>query len=275
MPSGGVVLDIPHGGQLEPSAEVICELHKDITTGDLMREADLYSTEFYRDQPGIPAVKKIFLSQMRAIIDVNRALDDFSPDGIVKTHTSRGKQIYYSSKGIYEGRRDALIDDYAKPYMDRLQRAVESPGTRLVVLCHTMDPVGPAAGVAAGKKRPLITIANGGDNLGNPDPNKPYQLPRDIMDQIKDEIESSAGKLEIDNTVISNSQIVGINKPYRGKKSIDRIGAARLLGRKAFMIEVNKSLVMDAETLAVTNPGNVAKIREIIGAVIENVLRKI
>jgi hypothetical protein len=275
MPSNKVILDIPHGGKVNPPAEIMSELNSNITRGDLMREADLYSTGFYIDQPDVSSVNKIVMDQWRAIVDVNRNPDDFSADGIVKTHTSRGKQIYKSPEGIPRAKRRVLIEEYAKPYMGKLNRAVEKQDSRLVVLCHTMDPIGPASGIGAGKKRPLILLANGGDNLGNPDPEKPYQLPRDLMEQIKDEIESRIGILDIDHTVISNGKDVSINKPYRATKSIDRIGPARLRGKKVFMIEVNKSLVMDIDTLRATNPANIGKIREIIGTVIENILKKI
>ena len=187
------------------------------------------------------------------------------------------------------------MESYARPYMDKLERAVENPATRLVTLCHTMDPIGPAtrasagkkrplilianggdnAGIGAGKKRPLILLANGGDQFGNPDPGKPYQLPRHLMEQIKAEIESRIGELNLDSNVISNGQVVSFNKPYRGAKSIDRIGPQRLYGKKAFMIEVNKSLVMDYKSLRQTNPKNIAVIRDIIGQVIEKVLGKL
>jgi len=268
-----VVLDIPHGGQQAPSREVRSHLHPDIRPIDLYREADLYSTGFYINQPDIPERNKIVMHQLRAIVDVNRELDDFSPDGVVKTQTSRGQQLYLNQAGLSPRQRQQLVESYARPYMDKLERAVENPATRLVTLCHTMDPIGPATRASAGKKRPLILIANGGDNAGNPE--KPYQLPRHLMEQIKAEIESRIRELNLDSTVISNGQIVSFNSPYRGAKSIDRIGPQRLYGKKAFMIEVNKSLVMDYKSLRQTNPKNIAVIRDIIGQVIEKVLGKL
>ena len=274
MPTRRVVLDIPHGGKKNPSEEIKSELHPDITKGDLMREADLYSTGFYFDQQDVSSVNKIMMDQLRAIVDVNRDLDNFTGNGIVKTRTSRGKQIYKSPLGLSRRQRAALIEGYAKPYMGKLQRAVEKRETGLVMLCHTMDPIAPAILSGAGTKRPLITLANGGDELGNPEPDKPYQLPRDLMEQVRAEIESRIGELDL-NRVIYNGKIVSFNKPYSGRKSIDRIGPNRLQGRKAFMMEVNKSLVMDFETLNVTHSANIGRIREIIGSVIENVLKKI
>lgn len=270
-----VVLDIPHGGQQAPSREVRSHLHPDIRPIDLYREADLYSTGFYINQPDIPERNKIVMHQLRAIVDVNRELDDFSPDGVVKTQTSRGQQLYLSQDGLSPRQRQQLVESYARPYMDKLTAAVEKPSTRLVTLCHTMDPIGQSAGIGAGKKRPLILLANGGDQFGNPDPGKPYQLPRHLMEQIKAEIESRIGELNLDSNVISNGQVVSFNKPYRGAKSIDRIGPQRLYGKKAFMIEVNKSLVMDYKSLRQTNPKNIAVIRDIIGQVIEKVLGKL
>ena len=110
-----VVLDIPHGGQQAPSREVRSHLHPDIRPIDLYREADLYSTGFYINQPDIPERNKIVMHQLRAIVDVNRELDDFSPDGVVKNQTSQGKQLYLNPSGLSEQQRRRVIGVLCPP----------------------------------------------------------------------------------------------------------------------------------------------------------------
>lgn len=268
-----VVLDIPHGGKEVPE-EVKDYVHPDISRVDLLNEADLYSQGFFRQLEGIPAANKHFLEQFRAIIDVNRARDDFRRDGIVKRTTSTLKQLYKDPKGLPRDVANGVIQKYAEPYLSRLSRSVERPETKLVVLGHTMEPVGPQGGITPGVVRPLFNLANGGDLEGNS--NAPYQATRDDMEFMRDEIEARLARLNLDG-VRYNGQAVSFNYPFPGKKSIDRIGPERLSGKKAIMVEVNKSLVIDASVNAIreVRPENIATVRSIVHDVIDGLMSRI
>ncbi len=268
-----VILDIPHGGEEMPK-EVASYLHPDITHIDLLNEADLYSREFYRQQGGIPEANKFFFNYWRTIIDANRDLTDFRRDGIIKRSTIRLKPLYQDSTGLPPEMARLLVEKYAKPYYGQLEESTRKPETKLVVLGHTMEPIGPTGGIKSGEKRPLINLANGGDLEGNP--NKSYQAPRDIMEYVKDHVEAKLPSLNL-NGLVYNGQAVSFNTPFPGKKSIARIGETALQGKTALMFEINKSLIIDSSDTEIheVRPENIAVMRTIIHDVLEGILGKI
>jgi len=268
-----VVLDIPHGGEEMPE-EALPHLHPDITNVDLLNEADLYSQGFFREIEGVLAENKHYFDYWRTIIDTNRARDDFRRDGIVKKTTSHKKQLYQNPEGLPRDVAQGMIEKYADPYHAGLVQSVQRPETKLVVLGHTMEPVGPQGGITPGVVRPLFNLANGGDLEGNS--NAPYQASRDDMEFVRDAIENRVEKLNLKG-VPYNGQAVSFNYPFPGKKSIDRIGPDNLRDRKALMIEVNKGIVIDATSEAVreTRPENIAAVREIVRDVIDGLMTRI
>ena len=268
-----VVLDIPHGGEEMPE-EVNVHLHPDITRVDLLNEADLFSREFYREQGGIPDRNKNYFDIWRTIIDANRELTDLRRDGIIKSATVKLKPLYRDAKRLPPELEQHLVGKYAKPYYDQLSATVGRPETKLVVLGHTMEPVGPVGGIKPGESRPLVNLANGGDLVGNP--NQPYQASREVMEYVRDEIESKLSMLNL-NGVTYNGQAVSFNTPFPGKKSIARIGAEALRGKTALMFEINKSIVVDSTDTEIHDlrPENIPAMRKILHDIIEGVLGKI
>ena len=151
-----------------------------------------------------------------------------------------------------------------------------------------MESTQPKQDGTRGEKRPLINIANGGDLEGNP--NEPYQLSRDLMALIAEEITrrikaeiaqhrpgNEAG-INLDG-VVYNGQIVSTNNPFPGKKSMARIGKSRLQGKKTLMFEINKGLFIDSKPTRIDDlpdyKKNLRAIKAIIHDVIEMVLGKI
>ncbi|HSG99992.1 MAG TPA: N-formylglutamate amidohydrolase, partial [candidate division Zixibacteria bacterium] len=94
----------------------------------------------------------------RTVLDLNRAPDDFRPDGVVKTETAFQKQIW--SEPLSEHEIGELLRRHHAPYHRRLSDAARLPGVLCGVDCHTMLAVGPPIGPGAGVKRPLICISN-------------------------------------------------------------------------------------------------------------------
>jgi formiminoglutamase len=93
----------------------------------------------------------------RAIVDVNRAENDRSPDGVVKTHTCWSVPVYSEFPGPKLIER--LLARYYRPYHARL-RKLGGAGVRLGVDCHTMATEGPPIGPDAGSERPQVCLSN-------------------------------------------------------------------------------------------------------------------
>ena len=84
-----VLLSVPHGG-LEVPSEVahICAL----TPKEIAEDGDEGARELYDLENHVAGF--VDTDVARAIIDLNRAEDDFSKDGVIKTHTCWDVPVY-------------------------------------------------------------------------------------------------------------------------------------------------------------------------------------
>lgn len=267
-----IVLDIPHGGrQIVPELKSL--LHPDIQDLDLLREADLPSDQIYQEQGAIPDDQKIAFDHLRTLIDANREEEDFSRDGVVKTHTNGLKQLYKDPSGIPHELAKRLVDQYARPHWARLEAAIRRSEVRFVLLSHTMQSVGPLGGVGPGQVRPLICLGNGGDSEGNTQ--KPYQLTRELMEFLRDEFRRKMGSLSLTG-VVHNGVDVSFNAPFIGTRSIERIGPRILQGRTAILMEVNRSIFYDPkDPTQIARPENIVAFRTILHDALEAILGRI
>lgn len=93
----------------------------------------------------------------RAFIDLNRAENDFSKDGVIKTHTCWDVPVYQEQPDRELTR--TLLDRYYFPYHRRLTDLAGS-GPKLGVDCHTMAASGPPVGPDQDRKRPWVCLGN-------------------------------------------------------------------------------------------------------------------
>jgi N-formylglutamate deformylase len=147
-----LLLSVPHAGTVvAPEVREICLL----TLDDIERDGDEGAAEIYR--PLEAEVTALVTTPIaRAIVDQNRAADDFSYDGVLKTHTCWRIPIY--RRPLTEDESKQLLDNHYRPYHAALVSA-----TRDVLAgidCHTMAAVAPPVAPDAGRQRPLICLGN-------------------------------------------------------------------------------------------------------------------
>ena len=148
------LVSVPHAGlHIPQEVQDICIL----TPEQIYEDSDWGAAEIYFDlEKSVIA----FLSSdvARAIVDLNRAADDFRKDGIIKTHTCYDVPIYkeYPSKKLIK----QLLSDYYYLYHQLLEKMAEDEIIKIGIDCHTMTAVGPPIGPDAGKVRPLVCISN-------------------------------------------------------------------------------------------------------------------
>lgn len=277
-----ILLDIPHSGTHTPEE---AKPYSILTEDQLRYEADLFADEIYTAQPAIHKVTSPF---WRTHLDMNRLPDDFSADGIVKTHTNEGELVYKNPAGLPKEVAERLIRTHAHPdtpgsYYDRLRIALEDKDTKAVLLAHTMVGKGPSKGACPGRLRPLFCLANGGDEAGNPQEEanlssttesteKPSAItasgaPRQIMEFLKEEITRLIPSLNLKG--IAYKQEVRFNHPFAAATAIQRLNPNRLAGRPAVLIEVNRRLFGDNEGMTTTRPENITAVQNIIRKLIE------
>lgn len=153
-----LLLSVPHAGLTVPDlTKNICVL----TLQEIMEDGDEGAAEIYDLERDV--AKLVRTDVARAIVDMNRPEDDFRPDGVIKTHTCWGVEVYSefpSSKVIEE-----LLEKYHRPYHAGLSDVPE--GVILGVDCHTMAAVGPDIGPGAGVERPPFCVSNADGSCPN------------------------------------------------------------------------------------------------------------
>ncbi|MFH1437615.1 MAG: N-formylglutamate amidohydrolase [Pseudomonadota bacterium] len=149
-----LLLSVPHAGLSVP-AEVgsLCILKRSdiIEDGDEGAEAICY--------PLKGRVSAFVTTHVaRAVVDVNRDVNDRGKDGAVKTHTCWDVPVYRTAPSgelVQE-----LLGKYYKPYHDAI--AGNMGGAMLGVDCHTMAREGPPVGPDPGRRRPAVCLSNAG-----------------------------------------------------------------------------------------------------------------
>lgn len=260
-----LVLDIPHGGEQVPPE---LEPHLAITPQILRTNMDTGSRQLYAALPDIDKEKVCFFEYSPTLIDVNRSLEAYP--GVFKSHTSDGYAIYQSSTDLPHALRNVLVDRYVHPYLDKLKARVAQPETRLVMLCHTMQATAPKNKTFAGRSRPLITLANGGDHNGVP--KQEFQLTQPLMELMRDHLHKGLQELDLKDTIYREPSIA-FNTPYRAENSIARLGKDVLKGKQAFLIKVNRSLLTLPD--GSLHEQNIKLLRSLLSEALKSVLRQL
>ena len=151
-----LLLSVPHAGlRVPPEVADICILSKD----DIVKDGDEHAAAIYCPlEPYVEAFVTIDIA--RAIVDLNRAEDDFRKDGVIKTHTCWNVPVYreHPSAELIE----VLLARYHRPYHNQL-KSLTKTGVVLGVDCHTMAGIAPPVAPDPGKERPAVNLgdANG------------------------------------------------------------------------------------------------------------------
>ena len=147
-----ILLSVPHAGwKIPPEAQDVCIL----TEKDIIEDGDVGAAEIY-----YPLEEKanafVTTDIGRAIVDLNRAEDDFWKDGVIKTHTCWDVPVYStypSDETIAE-----LITKYHRPYHARLSELAKT--AKIGIDCHTMAAFAPPVAPDSGAERPPVCLSN-------------------------------------------------------------------------------------------------------------------
>ena len=146
-----LIVSVPHAGLTVPQeVKRYCAL----TPEQILADSDEGAAEIYDLKS--EAVAYVTTSVARAIVDMNRAEDDRSRDGVVKTHTCYDVPVY--RRPIGEEVVEARINSYYYPYHRQLSQYAGN--VKLGVDCHTMAAVGPPSASDAGCNRPGVCLSN-------------------------------------------------------------------------------------------------------------------
>jgi formiminoglutamase len=148
-----LLLSVPHAGRrVPPEVSRLCLL----SDREIEEDGDVGAAEIYDLQAEVPAYVTTDIA--RAVVDMNRSVEDRRADGVVKTHTCWNVPVYREPLSEHTVRE--LLDRYYHPYHSRLRELAGSE-LRLAVDCHTMAAVGPPVGPDPGRERPRVCLSNG------------------------------------------------------------------------------------------------------------------
>jgi len=160
-----IIVSVPHGGEI-----IAPEMsdHALLSRRDIFSDGDPLTREIY-DFSG-SAIHYFETNIARAVIDLNRAPHDVPPgnrDGVVKSHTVTGKDIYRKNRIPSNDTRRRLLKKYHTPYHEGLGKKSKQSGLFCGIDCHTMLDRAPVISSEHGSKRPFLCLSNRGDHRGN------------------------------------------------------------------------------------------------------------
>jgi len=151
-----LLLSVPHAG-LEVPAEAagLCAL----TPEEIAADGDGGAAEIYALAQEVR--RHVTTRVARAIVDLNRAEDDFRKDGVIKTHTCWDVPVWRHPPG--PGLVEELLERHHRPYHRLLAAADDS--VVLAVDCHTMAATGPPVAPDPGAVRPEVCLSDADGTL--------------------------------------------------------------------------------------------------------------
>ena len=154
-----VLISVPHAGlNVPPEVQSYCRLD----TQQIIEDSDEGADEIYDIASEVTAF--ITTDIARAVVDVNRALDDRRADGVIKTHTCWNVPIY--NQPLPEPVIQALLQQYYQPYHQQLSTWVNK--VKFGIDCHTMATYGPPLGTDPDQPRPLVCLSNADETFPKP-----------------------------------------------------------------------------------------------------------
>ena len=142
-----LLVSVPHAGLRVPAeVERLCAL----TPQEVAADGDGGAAEIYAFEDEVGAF--VTTDVARAVIDMNRSRDDIRADGVVKTHTCWNVPVW--NRPLSQAEVDGLLDEYHRPYHERLTELGRSGEWMLGVDCHTMAATGPPLGPDPGTGGP-------------------------------------------------------------------------------------------------------------------------
>ena len=152
-----VLVSIPHGGKKVPKelTDFTC-----LSEPGIFDDSDAFTKEIFDISAN--ALKIVSTDIARAFVDVNRAADDRppeNPDGVVKSKTCYGHQIY-KKLPLDEKLIESLLQCYYYPYHNLIATALKNLEIELALDCHSMASIGPPISPDFGKQRPAICLSN-------------------------------------------------------------------------------------------------------------------
>lgn len=245
-----IVISVPHGGTEVPQE---LKAHCRLTLSAILLDNDTWARDLFSLRTRVAFYSESRVA--RAVVDMNRDPRDRppqNPDGVVKTVTVFGGQVWERPEGLSARQADELIARYHSPFHEQLRQGAQSGKAVLGIDCHTMLTEGPPGSPRAGEKRPLICLSNRGDE-GGQQQKEPLTAPSAMLYALRDSLHQHF-QAEISSFLDENSSVpaVTINSPFKGGYIIKE--HAKDSPIPWIMVEFNRSLYLPRHPFLTLRP---------------------
>ncbi len=225
-----IIVSVPHGGDII-APEIIDQTL--VSREDVFTDGDPLTRDIYdfRNEAAFYVETDI----ARACVDLNRAPQDLPPanhDGVVKTFTVTGKNIYAGDRVPRKKLLKHLLKKYHAPYHERLSKKSSKKYLFCGLDCHTMLDHAPFYNERCGKKRPFICLSNRGDRHGNQAKGRALTCPPEMIRSLA---------CFLGEQFPEHRQDITLNDPFIGGYIVQR-HSSRL---PWIQIELNRSAYLD------------------------------
>lgn len=223
-----VFISIPHGGRTVPR-EIADRLK--VSMEDIYKDSDIFTDEIFDLTGQAKEVLKAVV--VRCAVDLNREESDLpplNPDGIIKSHTCHGKEVYkdFPDSDLIK----ILLKKYYHTYHESFSRALAENDFELILDCHSMCNTAPAVSPDKGSKRPLVCLGNLNDTTCS----------NAVLEKLKKEFVRVFGFRKRDIT---------FNSPFSGGYIAKKYGMGKT---PLVQIEINRILYIDENDFDFANP---------------------
>jgi N-formylglutamate amidohydrolase len=195
----------------------------------------------------------------RFVADLNRERAEPGENGVIKLTDFDRRPFYPAGYSISPEEREMRLAMYYDPYHMALGKSLGGGKIRFFIDGHSMTAQGPAIGPDQGEARPAICIGNFGDSEGEQQ-TVPLSCPPETARRLRDALEGILGDLIAESGFAEG---VRLNRPFDGGSILEKYSAPPY-SVPGVMIEVNRGLYLDEETLAPL-PGRMEKLSKALG----------
>lgn len=191
----------------------------------------------------VPGATALHATLSRFVVDLNRARDDHSPNGVVKKADFDEAPLYPPGAEPDDAEVAERLRRYWDPFDATAKRLVVQYGIELILVGHSMSGTGPSLGPDSGDRRPAITLMTGGAASGAK--GRGPSLAPHLASEFKRLAEEALGGV-LDAARDTVEPVVALNRPWGADEMSNRHGPPN--GVPAFGIEVNRDLYLDEST---------------------------
>lgn len=189
----------------------------------LFLDGDPYTDLIY----SVPGARFLPAPYSRFVVDLNRLRDDVDDNGVVKRLDFERQPLYPADFSLSAADQESRLSRYWDTFEAQLQREVQ--GAKLIIVGHSMAPIGPKLGADTGTPRPAICLMPGEEDAPS--------FPRELWPQLQAACEEAFAP-----ALPPHLDTVRVGVPWQS----DTISSAQHAknGVPAFGIELNSALFM-------------------------------